>query len=176
MDADACYSNVKPLGKAVNQQLWTSSMVYPCRTQLRSRPCQPLVILSWVFHHHGLNLCGWRVFTHHQAGVEETPEHSGSEAPDSPHPWSLLQRPAQEPFCHSRGTGVLRPQHISSKVNQTFHHTLVFALPVWALHIVMFVAALSAGVALFTTQPFFIFWLLISPVLHSFHINLGDQR
>lgn len=38
----------------------------------------------------------------------------------APHPWSLLPCPAQEPFCHSCGTGVLRPQHIPSKIIQIF--------------------------------------------------------
>lgn len=168
---------VNCLVKAVNQQLWTSfarHVVYSCRTQLCSHPWQPRVILIWAFHHHGLKLCEWRVFTHHQVGVEEPPENRGSEAPDSPPPivppsvpcpGALL--PAVVQVCWDHNTFFKNQSDFS----------LHFSLCLTCLSLtVMFVAALSAGVALFMIQSFFTFCLLISPALHSFHINLGDQR
>lgn len=98
---------INHLAKAVNQQLWTSlarDVVYPCRTQLSSHACQPLVVLSWAFNHHGLKLW-WRVFTDHQVGVKK-PQHTVEvRHQTAPHPWSLLPCPAQEPFCHPCGTG-----------------------------------------------------------------------
>lgn len=93
------------------------------------------------------------MFASHQAGEGEIPEHSRSKAPNSsPAHGSLLQCLCPGdllPFCDM---GVLRLQHISSKIEQTFHYALVFALSVGALQVAMFTAAPTANVALFMIQ------------------------
>lgn len=169
---------VKHLVKAVNQLLWSSfarDVVYPCRTQLCSHPCQPLVLLSRAFHHHGLKLCGWRGFTHHQVGVDK-PQHTVGEAPNIPP--SLVPPSVPCP-------GALLPLLWHRGVETTTHFfknhsdfSLHFSLCLTCLSLThCYVCGCSQCWCGFVYDTvIFAFWLLVSSGLHSFHINLGDQR
>lgn len=107
-----------------------------------------LFTLSLAVHHHGLNLrsflCKQRVLASRQVGMG----HQTAPQPTA----SSFSASVQETFYHSCDTAVLTLQHFSSKIDQTFYCTLVFALSIGALQVTVFTDVPTANVALFMIQ------------------------